>query len=218
MAHLGDLNSGPDAGARRTDALGQPIGFAVPDWSARPRPMRTVMAGRLCRVEPLDVELHAADLHAANTLDAGGGMWTYLGMGPFAQFDAYRAWLADLPSSQDPLFFAIIDSASGRAVGLASYLRIDPANGVIEVGNLQFSPLLQRTALATEAMFLMMQRVFDELGYRRYEWSSTGDAIGTARGSRYWIANGRASARRWAAGWIRRTSTPPAVSRSACPS
>ncbi|MGI9145490.1 MAG: GNAT family N-acetyltransferase [Chloroflexota bacterium] len=168
MDRLGDLGSG----ANTSDALAQPIGFAVADWTPRPRPARTPMQGRRCRVEPLDVERHAADLHAANGLDVSGRMWTYLSMGPFADLDAYRGWLTHLPASEDPLFFAIVDSASERAVGLASYLRMDPANGVIEVGNLQFSPLLQRTPLATEAMFLMMQRVFDELGYRRYEWKT----------------------------------------------
>jgi RimJ/RimL family protein N-acetyltransferase len=130
------------------------------------------MHGRLCRVEPLDFQRHADELYAANQMDSAGRMWTYLGVGPFVDIESYRAWLAELPTSQDPLFFAIVDEASQRAIGLASYLRIDPANGVIEVGNLQFSPLLQRTTLATEAMFLMMRRAFDELGYRRYEWKT----------------------------------------------
>ena len=100
-------------------------------------------------------------------------MWTYLPYGPFDSLDTYRAWTEEMSRRSDPLFFAIIDHnsghASGRAVGLASYLRIDPAAGSIEVGHLHYSPLLQRTPAATEAMFLMMERAFN-LGYRRYEW------------------------------------------------
>jgi len=128
------------------------------------------LRGRFCRVEPLDPERHAHDLHIANQGDLDGGMWTYLSVGPFGDEDAYRAWLTGAARSEDPLFYAIVDAESGQAVGLASYLRIDPANGVIEVGHLQFSPRLQRTPAATEAMYLMMRRAFEELGYRRYEW------------------------------------------------
>ena len=88
----------------------------------------------------------------------------------FDDLEGYRAWLAAMTSGDDPLLHAIVDGATGSAVGVAAFMRIEPAVGVIEVGNLNFSPLLQRTRLATEAMFLMMRRVFDELGYRRYEW------------------------------------------------
>lgn len=128
------------------------------------------MAGRTCRLEPLNPERHAEDLHEANGLDVSGRMWTYLPVGPFAGIDAYRAWVAGASRSEDPLFFAIVDAATGRAVGVASYLRIDPANGVIEVGHLQFSPRLQRTPAATEAIFILMRHAFDDLGYRRFEW------------------------------------------------
>jgi RimJ/RimL family protein N-acetyltransferase len=150
--------------------LGQPIGFAVPGWTARPRPDRSVMAGRCCRVEPLEPERHGRDLLAANTADREGRMWTYLAYGPFADHGAYHAWLAGAAESDDPLFHAIVDARSGRALGVASYLRIEPAVGVIEVGHIAYAPALQRTPAATEAMYLMMRRVFDELGYRRYEW------------------------------------------------
>lgn len=150
--------------------LGQPIGPPLPHWTPRPRPPRAPLAGRYCRVEPLDPESHGTDLYAANGLDAEGRMWTYLSVGPFGDEPAYRAWLETAARSADPLFYAVVDLRTGKAVGLASYLRIDPPNGVIEVGHLQFSPLLQRTLAATEAMYLMMRRAFDELGYRRYEW------------------------------------------------
>ncbi|MBX0328141.1 hypothetical protein K2Z83_10670 [Oscillochloris sp. ZM17-4] len=80
------------------------------------------MAGRFCRVEPLDLDRHAADLHAANLADAEGRMWTYLAYGPFGSLDDYLAWAGRVAGGDDPLFHAIIDGASGRAVGLASYL------------------------------------------------------------------------------------------------
>ena len=150
--------------------FGQPIGVNVDGWTARPMPPATPMIGRWCRVEPLDIDRHAAELHDANRDDVDGRNWTYLGSEPFDGVDAYRAWLTKMSAAGDPMFHAIVDTASGKAIGLASFLRIDPANGVIEVGHINYSPRLQRTIAATEAMALMMRRVFDELGYRRYEW------------------------------------------------
>ena len=149
--------------------LGQPVGFAVPGWKPPQVPPLSPMQGRYCRVEPLDADAHATALYAANALDVEGRMWTYLMSGPFESFDAYRTWVDGACRSSDHLFYAIIDRATGKAVGLASYLRIDPRAGSIEVGSLAFSPLLQRTPAATEAMYLMMERAFS-LGYRRYEW------------------------------------------------
>ena len=128
------------------------------------------MIGRWCRVEPLDVDRHAADLHEANLDDRTGRNWTYLSSEPFRELEPYRSWLQTMTAGTDPMFHAIIDAKTGRATGVAAYLRIDPANGVIEVGHINYSPRLQRTIAATEAMALMMGRVFDELGYRRYEW------------------------------------------------
>ena len=155
--------------ADHVNDLGQPIGFPVAAWRPPPRPPREAMQGRFCRVEPIDAERHAADLHRANALDADARHWTYLPYGPFADLDAYRRWMLETCLGDDPLFFAVVDASSGDAVGVASFLRIDPANGSIEVGHLRFSSLLQRTPAATEAMYLMMRRAF-ELGYRRYEW------------------------------------------------
>jgi RimJ/RimL family protein N-acetyltransferase len=153
-----------------TNHLGQPIGFPLPGWSARPRPPRTPMEGRFCRVEPVDVDRHAAALHAANHLDKEGRNWTYLAYGPIESLDDYRAWMRGTCLGDDPFFHAVVDLKSGRAVGVASFMRIDPGPGVIEVGHINYAPPLQRTPAATEAMFLMMRRVFEELGYRRYEW------------------------------------------------
>jgi RimJ/RimL family protein N-acetyltransferase len=164
----------------RVNELGLPIGSDVPAWTPRPRPPRAVMHGRYCRVEPLDPARHAAELHEANSLDREGRMWTYLFSGPFASRDEYRAWLEAKQPSEDPLFFAFVDAARGRAVGLGSYLRIDPAHGTVEVGHLQFSPIMQRTVVATEAMYLMMKTAF-ELGYRRYEWKCDSLNAGSRR-------------------------------------
>ena len=149
--------------------LGQPIGFAV-DWQPKPAPPRTAMTGRLCRVEPLDLAAHAESLFEADRLDRDGGSWTYMPYGPFEDLEDYRRWMREQALGDDPLFHAVCDSESGRALGVASYLRITPAVGAIETGHIHYSPLLQRKPAATEAMFLMMARVFDELGYRRYEW------------------------------------------------
>ena len=166
-----------DVTSIRTNALGQPVGEPVDGWTPPPVPSREPMLGRYCRVEPLEAVRHAADLHAANLRDAEGRNWTYLPYGPFATLDDYTTWVAAVTSSADPFFHAILDLATGRAVGVASYLRIDPASGSIEVGHIAYSPLLQRTPAATEAMYLMMARAFT-LGYRRYEWKC--DALNAA--------------------------------------
>jgi RimJ/RimL family protein N-acetyltransferase len=153
----------------RTNEFNQPIGPALPGWTARPLPPRTPMTGRFVRLEPLDAQKHAADIFEANAGDDGSG-WTYMFSGPFPTLDEYRAWCEAAAKIDDPLQFAIVDQTTNKAVGTASFMRIDPKMGAIEVGNIKYSPKLQRTPLATEAMFLMMRRAFDELGYRRYEW------------------------------------------------
>ena len=153
-----------------TNHLGQPIGFPLPDWRPARPPPPSAMEGRYCRVEPLDPARHAADLFDAYCEDAEDRVWSYLGYGPFKALAGFEAWMRKTCLGDDPLFHAIVDRASGRAAGVASYLRIEPPAGVIEVGHINYAPRLQRTPAATEAMYLMMARVFDELGYRRYEW------------------------------------------------
>ena len=148
--------------------LKQPIGPLVRDWKTPPHPARDIMVGHYCRLEPL-AACHTEGLYAANALDVQGRAWTYLPYGPFETLVEYRAWIEKYCYETDPLFYAIIDLATAQAVGVASYLRIDPGNGSIEVGHLNFSPQLQRTPAATEAMYLMMAQAF-ALGYRRYEW------------------------------------------------
>ena len=151
------------------NSLDQSIGFPLPKWTPPPPPPRVALTGRFCRVEPLNIERHAADLFAANALDTNDAGWTYLPYGPFADIDAYRRWLQASCLGNDPMFYAMVDLQSQKAVGVASHMRIDPKSGSIEVGGLRYSPLMQRKPLATEAMYLMMKHAFD-LGYRRYEW------------------------------------------------
>ncbi|WP_234455026.1 GNAT family N-acetyltransferase [Thermohalobaculum xanthum] len=122
------------------------------------------MTGRLVRIEPLMVD-HAAALHAANSSVEN---WAYLPYGPYPSLAAYEDWVSEVSRHSDPLFFAIVDPSEGP-VGVASYLRIAPASGSIEVGHINFSPRLQGRPAATETMYLMMRWAF-EAGYRRYEW------------------------------------------------
>jgi len=162
------------------NALGQPVGPAVAGWTVPavpPRDSSATMTGRFCRIEILDADRHARDLHAANQLDEDGRMWTYLPYGPFGEFAAYDRWVREVSAVIDPSFHAVIDLETGRAVGVASYLRIDPPAGSIEVGHIAYSPKLQKTPAATETMYLMMRRAFT-LGYRRYEWKC--DALNAA--------------------------------------
>ncbi len=151
------------------NALGQPIGDDLPGWQPPPRPTRAAIAGRSVRLEPLNPDMHARALFEANALDADAGNWTYLPIGPFAAFGDYDAWLRKVAAADDPLFFTLVDQTQDRPIGVAAYLRIDPAAGSIEVGHINFSPLAQRSRMATEAMYQMMRHAF-ALGYRRYEW------------------------------------------------
>jgi RimJ/RimL family protein N-acetyltransferase len=127
------------------------------------------MKGRLCSVVPTDVADHCEALFEAFSLDTDERNWTYLPYGPFGSAKVFEEWMNTNCTGDDPLFHTILDGDE-VPVGLASFLRIDPYNGSIEVGHIHYSPRIQRKAEATEAMFLMMSRVFDELGYRRYEW------------------------------------------------
>lgn len=144
---------------------GDPIGAPVTDWTPPPLPTRFRLEGQYCRLEPLALE-HADALHEAHAQDAGGRNFTYLLEGPFDR-EEFRNWVWRAAGTADPMHYTIL--VADRPVGTASYLRIAPAAGSIEVGNIQFSPLLQRTRAATEAMYLMMRWAF-EAGYRRYEW------------------------------------------------
>ncbi|MGH7922291.1 MAG: GNAT family N-acetyltransferase [Candidatus Dormibacteraceae bacterium] len=140
------------------------------DWTPRVRPEHAVLAGRRLRLEPLSAE-HAAGLWTA--LGPGGGdprLWDYLPNGPFAEEAAFAGWVENNARSEDPLFFAAVEQGTDRATGVVSYLRIQPQVGVIEIGHLLFTPSLQRTPGATEAIYLLAEQALGRLGYRRLEW------------------------------------------------
>jgi RimJ/RimL family protein N-acetyltransferase len=150
--------------------LASTLGDKLIDLAPAKLPQRSRLEGRIVRIVPLDPIAHAATLYDATRGEENDGLWRYLFEGPFATRDAFDAHLQQKASSEDPLAFALLEKSSGDAVGYASYMRIDPAHRVIEVGSILFAPQLQRTKGATEAMYLMARHVFEDLGYRRYEW------------------------------------------------
>jgi RimJ/RimL family protein N-acetyltransferase len=152
------------------NAFGQPIGPSLNGWTERPFPPLAPIRGRYCSLELLNADRHATDLFAAYAEAPDGRDWTYMFVGPFTSLSDYTAYLRTEAVKRDPQHFAIIDAASGKPVGTAALMRIDPVHGVIEVGHIAYSPRLKRSRAGTEAMFLLMTRVFDELKYRRFEW------------------------------------------------
>lgn len=150
-------------GAREHD---RPIGPAVSGWEHRARPEVTRLAGRWCTVEPLSAE-HAVELFPEIAGPGHEALWTYLADGPHAHLADLHAHVAARLAGPDVQL--VMRDGAGVACGLASYLRIDPANGAVEIGSIVLGPRLQRTRAATEAMSLLARHVFD-LGYRRYEW------------------------------------------------
>ncbi len=154
----------------RHNEFGQSIGPDVPNWTPRALPPRQNIEGRFCTLEPLDAARHADDLHAAYAQAPDGRDWTYLGVERPADLESTRAYAQRAAQSTIPMHFAVVDKQSGRAVGTLALMRIDPTHGVIEVGSVNFSPLLKQTPVSTEAQYLLMKLSFDALGYRRYEW------------------------------------------------
>jgi RimJ/RimL family protein N-acetyltransferase len=144
--------------------MSQPIGPEL-RWAPAPRPGREPLHGEHVLLRPLELA-DATSLWEATHEDAG--LWTYMADGPYGSVEEMRRWLAQAAASEDPLYFAIV--RDGRALGRASYMRITPEFGVVEIGNIVFAPELQRTTAATEAIYLLARRAFDELGYRRLEW------------------------------------------------
>jgi len=153
-----------------SNSWGQPIGEALPDWKPAAYPKISRMDGRFCDLELIDAAKHAGPLFEAFAEDKDGRMWTYMSNGPFSAVAEVRAWLEAAETLDDQVYYAVIDKATGRAVGIVTYLRIQPQHGVVEVGAISYAPCLQKTPAATEAMYLMMRQVFEVWGYRRYEW------------------------------------------------
>jgi RimJ/RimL family protein N-acetyltransferase len=140
------------------------------NWQPRPRPERKAMEGRLVRLEPLDAARHGDGLLEASSVPDAQERFRWLPDYPPSTRAEFQPWLEKAEASTDPLFFVVIDKASGKVMGRQTLMRIDAANGVIEIGNIYWGPLMSRTPAATEAQFLFMKYAFDELGYRRYEW------------------------------------------------
>lgn len=146
-------------------------------WTPPPPPGPEAIEGRLVRLERLDPR-HAPDLYAGFRSD--DATWDYMPYGPFADLADYAEWVAAMAKQADPFFYTIVERASGRAAGVASFLRITPEAGAIEVGHIAFTPALRSTPAATEAMALMMAWVF-QAGYRRYEWKCNAQNLPSRR-------------------------------------
>jgi RimJ/RimL family protein N-acetyltransferase len=149
---------------------GLPLGEPVGPTPAR-LPTRQPIAGRFVALVPIDPVAHGPGLFGSSHdgSDEASWMWTYMPYGPWADEAGMRAWLATLPVSEDPLFFAVLD-ASGEPIGMVSFLNIDPAMRHLELGHIWYAPSAQRTRANTEAAYLMLRAAFDELGHRRVEW------------------------------------------------
>jgi RimJ/RimL family protein N-acetyltransferase len=145
------------------------FGEIVESFSIPPHPKGISIEGKLVDLKPLIASEFAEELFISNAIDKEGINWAYLPYGPFDSQVNYAKWIKSFEEGDDPIFFAVISKKLKKAIGIASFLRINPTKGLIEVGHINYSPLLQKTTEATEAMFLMMKWVFDN-GYRRYEW------------------------------------------------
>ena len=145
----------------------EPIGPPV-DATPAKRPGPVTLDGRFCKIEKLDVARHGQSLWRA--MKADDRLWTYMGYGPFRDETSFLDWIEERTVLLDPTSYAVIDKASDRARGIVTLMEIRPAMRVIEIGNIVYAPALQRTSAATEAQYLMARHVFEDLGYRRYEW------------------------------------------------
>jgi RimJ/RimL family protein N-acetyltransferase len=151
----------------RSDQTSANVGPVVENWSVPPYPNQDVLMGNYCQLERLDAEKHAALLF--RVFEGHDQVWDYLPYGPFSSSSQYHRWVREVARLTDTVFYAIKNLRTGAFEGVASFLRISPEAGSIEVGHINMSPRLQQTPAATEAMYLMMQWAF-EVGYRRYEW------------------------------------------------
>jgi RimJ/RimL family protein N-acetyltransferase len=145
-------------------------GSDLSGWTPRPRPTEPVLEGRWCRLERLDPGRHGDSLYEASVAPGADDRFRYLFEPPPADRAAFDAWCERAAAGEDPLFYAVVDAATGRAEGRQSLMRITPEHGVIEIGNIVWGPKIARTRIATEALYLFARHAFDVLGYRRFEW------------------------------------------------
>ncbi|HXB64941.1 MAG TPA: GNAT family protein [Solirubrobacteraceae bacterium] len=149
---------------------GRPLGEPL-DWTPVEPPARIALRGAHVLVRPVDAAGDAQPLYSvSHPPDGDPAVWTYLPDGPYRSAEHLREMLSWSQTSTDPLYFALAPLPEERALGIASYLRITPEFGVIEIGHILLGAPLQRTTAATEAIFLLMGHAFDDLGYRRVEW------------------------------------------------
>ena len=149
----------------------RPVGPIVDPLPPGTTPDLRPLHGRWIRLDPVSVARHAQSLFDSfNGKDPDGDVWTWMAYGPFADLDSFAAWLKDREAARDPWFYAFVDRKTGEAKGMGSFMRADPANGAIEIGNIWMAPALQQTREATEAIYLMIRHAFDDLGVRRLEW------------------------------------------------
>lgn len=149
--------------------FGQPIGKIVVDWVTPREPHFNLLEGKLCTIESIDLSRHVDDLFASLSFNNVGESWTYFTYGPFTTAQQFADWLTIKCAEKDLRIYVIMNK-NKKPLGMASYLRINPTDGSIEVGHIHYSKLLQKSSLATEAMYLLMKHAFEDLGYRRYEW------------------------------------------------
>ncbi|MEZ5879292.1 MAG: GNAT family protein [Nitratireductor sp.] len=144
-------------------------------WTPRQKPGRVVLDGLYARLEPLDTERHGSELFSASHVPDADDKFRWLAENPVDDEAAFLAWVKKSEASEDPLYFAVVDKASGKVAGRQTYMRIDTQNGVIEIGNIYWGPLIARKRAATEALYLFMRHAFADLGYRRFEWKCNND-------------------------------------------
>jgi RimJ/RimL family protein N-acetyltransferase len=157
-------------GQQKSNGLELPVSENLSEWQPRPRPERREIDGRHVRLEPLSAARHGDGLFAASSVPDADGRFAWLPDYPPQTRADFQPWLDKAQASEDPLFFTVVDKASGKVAGRQTLMRIDAANGVIEIGNIYWGPLMSRKPAATEAQYLFMKYIFDDLGYRRYEW------------------------------------------------
>lgn len=144
-------------------------------WIPREKPERVVLDGQYVRLEPLDAARHGKELFEASQVADADAKFRWLAENPVADEATFMAWVEKSAASEDPLYFAVIDKASGKVAGRQTFMRIDTQNGVIEIGNIYWGPLISRKRAATEALYLFMRHAFADLGYRRFEWKCNND-------------------------------------------
>ena len=145
------------------------LGFSVKFKKAK-LPSKKKLIGKYCFLEPINIRKHSKDLYKNYSLDKKNVIWAYLPYGPFKSHGSFKKWLKSFCLNKDPFFYAIYSKKHNQYCGMASYLRITPEHGLIEVGHINYSPILQNTTEGTETMYLMMKNAFEVLGNRRYEW------------------------------------------------